>query len=144
MSNSRQHTTVVWREGMSLDATTTTGHHIRLDAASERGPRPNELMLTALAGCTAMDVLSILQKKREPVAGLEVSVAGTRADEHPRIYTDVQVVYRVRGNVRPESVARAIELSETRYCSAHALLSKSARITSRFEIEAAPPEMALA
>src|SRR5712692_8098560 len=116
MPNEKQHTRLVWRERMTFDAATTTGHHITLDAAKEhggdeRGPKPIELMLTALAGCTAMDVLSILQKKREPIAGLEVCVVGTRATEHPMVYTDITIVYRVRGNVKPESVAHAIELS---------------------------------
>jgi putative redox protein len=140
MPNEKQFTKMVWRERMTFDATTTAGHQLTVDASKEnggdaRGPKPIELLLTGLAGCTAMDIISILQKKREPVTGLEVYVEGVRASEHPMIYTDIAVVYRVRGNVRPESVARAIELSETKYCGAHAMLSKSAKITFRFEIE---------
>jgi putative redox protein len=133
-----QHSTVTWRERMTFDVVTTTGHELTLDAAppsgDDRGPKPIELLLSALAGCTAMDVLSILQKKREPVQGLQVYVEGTRAAEHPMIYTDITVVYRVCGDVKPDSVARAIELSETKYCGAAAMLGKSAHITTRYEI----------
>ncbi len=136
-----EFTRMVWRQGMTFDGTTTTGHHLVIDAippnGSDNGPKPIELLLTALAGCTAMDVLSILQKKREPLVGLEVYVEGVRAQEHPRVYTDIQVVYRVRGNVNPEAVARAIELSENKYCGVSAMLRPTARITTRYEIEPA-------
>lgn len=139
---SREFTRMVWRKDMTFDATTTTGHHIVIDAippnGNDNGPKPIELILTALAGCTAMDVLAILTKKREPVQGLEVFVEGVRAEEHPRIYTDVQIVYRVRGPVNPQAVERAIELSETKYCGVSAMLGKSARLTTRYEIEPAP------
>ena len=139
MPNERQHTTMVWRERMTFDGVTTTGHQITVDAPPEgggddRGPKPIELMLTALAGCTAMDVLSILQKKREPVEGLEVYVEGVRATEHPMIYTDIELVYRVRGNVKPASIARAVELARAKYCGALAMLEKSAHIRTRIEL----------
>ena len=71
----------------------------------ERAAKPVELLLDALAGCIAMDVLSILQKKREPIAGLEVGVTGARAEEHPKIYTDIEVIYWVRGQVNPKSMS---------------------------------------
>lgn len=139
MANEKQHTTMVWREGMAFDATTTSGHHLIVDSSREHGgqnlgPKPIELLLTALAGCTAMDVLSILQKKREPLRGLEVYVEGERASEHPMIYNHIEIVYRVRGDVSQSAVARAIELSNTKYCGAHAMLEKSAHIHTRFEI----------
>ncbi len=138
MSGEKQNTRLVWRSGMTFDATTTTGHHLVVDAlpptGEDNGPKPIELVLTALAGCTAMDVLSILQKKRERVQAFEVWVEGTRRPEPPMIYTDIQVVYRVCGDVRPEAVQRAIELSETRYCGVSAMLRPHTRITSRFEI----------
>lgn len=134
-----QMTSVVWRERMTFDARTTSGHYLVMDAApplgDDRGVRPMELLLTALAGCAAMDVLSILVKKREPVEGLQVSIHSTRAAEHPRVYTDIQVLYHVRGNVNPQSVARAIELSESKYCGVAAMLGKCAVITSQYEIE---------
>ncbi|MBI4674501.1 MAG: OsmC family protein [Chloroflexi bacterium] len=137
----KQFTRMVWREGMTFDAQTTTGHHLVIDAVppngNDNGPKPIELLLTALAGCTAMDVLAVLQKKREPIEGLEVFVEGARASEHPKIYTDIEIVYRVRGNVSPQAVERAIELSETKYCGVNAMLRHSARITARYEIEPA-------
>ncbi len=140
MSKEKRSAKVVWRERMTFDATTASGHHVVTDAShvgggDDRGASPVELLLVALGGCTAMDVVSILQKKREPLKGLEVSVEGTRAHEHPMIYTDIEVVYHVRGNVNPKALAHAIELSETKYCSVGAMLGKSARITTRFEIE---------
>ncbi len=138
----KDFTKMVWRQDMTFDAQTTTGHQLVIDTippnGNDNGPKPVELLLTALAGCTAMDVLSILQKKREPVEGLEVLVEGERASEHPRVYTEIQVVYRVRGNVSADAVARAIELSETKYCSVHATLRHTAHITTRYEIEPAP------
>ena len=137
----QEFTRMVWQHDMTFEGKTTTGHSIVIDAVppagSDNGPKPVELLLTALAGCTAMDVLSILQKKREPLQGLEVYVAGTRADEHPRVYRDIEVVYRVRGNVSPEAVAHAIELSETKYCGVSAMLRPTANITTRYEIEPA-------
>jgi putative redox protein len=138
---SKEFTRMVWRNDMTFDGTTTTGHHLSIDAippnGNDNGPKPVELLLTALAGCTAMDVLSILQKKREPVEGLEVLVEGERAVSHPKIYTEIQVVYHVRGNVNPAALERAIELSKTKYCGVSAMLSKSARIVTRYEIEPA-------
>jgi putative redox protein len=83
-----------------------------------------------------MDVISILRKKRQQVSGLEVEVRASRVDEHPRVYDRVEVIYRVRGTkVDRKAVERAIELSETRYCPAIAMLGKAAEITNRYEIE---------
>jgi putative redox protein len=128
---------------MTFDATTTTGHHIVMDAAppegDNRGPKPIELLLTALAGCTGMDVLAILQKKREPVEAFEVYVEGRRAPAHPMVYTEVDVVYRITGNVKAESVERAIQLSEEKYCGVSATLQEIAKINHRYEILAGQP-----
>ena len=136
---SNQVTTVEWRERMTFDATTNSGHALVLDAAppmgDDRGVRPMELLLTALAGCAAMDVLSILEKKREPVQGLRVQIDAARASEHPRVYTEILMTYHVRGAVKPQSVKDAIDLTESIYCGVGAMLGKCATITSRFEIE---------
>jgi putative redox protein len=132
------HVTAVWRgERWTFDATTTTGHSVVMDGlheAQDDGPTPIELLLTALSGCTGVTVLSILQKKREPVTGLEVHVDGQRAEEHPRVYTHIDVTYRVYGDVKRESVERAIELSETKYCGVSAMLSKVTTMTHTFAI----------
>jgi len=135
----QQHTTMVWKGGMAFEGTTTTGHKLIVDASREgggqdSGPKPIELVLSALAGCTAMDVLSILQKKREPMKGLEVYVEGERASEHPMVYKHATIVYRVYGEVSKASVERAIELSNTKYCGVHAMLGKTAHIDTRYEI----------
>jgi putative redox protein len=83
-----------------------------------------------------MDVLSILRKKRQQVSGLSVEVQGSRADQHPRVYTRFEVLYKVRGtNIDPQAVARAIELSTTRYCPVIGLLGKVAPVATRYEFE---------
>lgn len=94
------------------------------------------LLLLGLAGCTAMDVISILRKKRQRVTGLAVEARGRQAEEHPRVYESVEVVYVIRGeDLDPRAIERAIELSETRYCPAIAMLGETAEISSRYEIE---------
>src|SRR6266496_6183664 len=114
---------------MDLDAEETVG-------GVGAGPQPHRLLLLAMAGCTAMDVLSILRKKRQQVNGLSVEVQGSRANQHPRVYTRFEVLYRVRGtHIDPQAVARAIELSTTRYCPVIGLLGKVAEVATRFEIE---------
>ena len=100
------------------------------------GPQPHRLLLLALAGCTGMDVISILRKKRQQVSGLNVIVQGRRAEQHPKVYTHINVLYRVRGNnVDPQAVERAIELSKTRYCPVIGMLGKVAEVTTRYEVE---------
>ncbi len=116
---------------------------VRIDLDAEEnvggmgaGPQPHRLLLLAMAGCTAMDVLSILRKKRQQVDGLSVEVQGSRADQHPRIYTRFEVLYRVRvTHIDPQAVERAIELSTTRYCPVIGLLGKVAEVATRYEIE---------
>jgi len=99
------------------------------------GPTPMELILLGLAGCTGMDVMSILSKQRQPVTGFQVQVSAERAEEHPRVYTSIHVEYVVYGEgVKAEAVERAIELSETRYCSASAMLAKAVEITNSYRI----------
>jgi putative redox protein len=104
--------------------------HDRASAAS-----PVELLLIALGACTAVDVVSILKKKRQVVTDYRVEVRGERREEHPRAFTKMEVKHIVRGrNVSPEAVARAIELSETKYCSVAATLRPTVEIVSTFEI----------
>ena len=127
--------------GMRFDAASGSGHHVTLDAAEHGGGqnagfRPMELLLVGLAGCTGMDVISILRKKRQQVSGLNVVVQGSRAEQHPKVYTHINVLYRVRGNnVDPQAVERSIELSKTRYCPVIGMLGKVAEVTTRYEIE---------
>lgn len=131
---------VKWVEGLEFQTFTGSGHQGVIDAGDKsggknHGPSPMELVLLGLAGCTAMDVIDILRKKRLAVSGLEVKVEGTRAETHPMYYTNLDVVYVVRGkDIPPSAVKQAIHLSEERYCSVGVMLGKSARINSRYEI----------
>jgi putative redox protein len=94
------------------------------DSAGDAGPRPAELLIVALAGCSAMDVTSILEKKRQVVSHYEVRVTAQQREAHPRVFTGLDVTHVVEGsNLDPEAVRRAIELSATRYCTANATLS---------------------
>jgi putative redox protein len=117
------------------------GFRIDTDAKEEAGgvgagPDPVRFLLLGLAGCTAMDVISILRKKRQDVSALAVEVRGTRVDEHPKVYDRIEVIYRVEGKeVNAKALERAIELSETRYCPVMAMLSETAETVSRYEID---------
>jgi len=96
---------------------------------------PMELILIGLAGCTGMDVVDILQKKREPLTGLKVKVRGKRADDYPMVYKEIEVTYMIWGKgINPRSVERAIELSEKKYCSVSAMLCSVAEIRSTYEL----------
>lgn len=133
---------VTWTgSGLRLVGEASSGPAIVVDHAvkegeKQAGPTPMELLLIGLCGCTAMDVVSILQKKRQPFTGLEVRATAERAEEHPMVYTRIHLEYVVRGEgVEPQAVERAIELSETKYCSAAAMLGKAAPITTSYRIE---------
>jgi putative redox protein len=116
---------------------TPSGHAQVLDTDHERAsaPTPLELLLVALGSCTAVDVVSILKKKREQVTDYRVEVSGTRREEHPRAFTRMEVRHVVRGRgVSEKSVASAIELSETKYCSVAATLRPGVEIVTTYEI----------
>jgi putative redox protein len=106
-------------DGLRLVAETGSGHRLVMDTAEgDAGPRPAELLMVAQAGCTAMDVVSILRKKRQRFTRYEVRVAGEQRDEpHPHVFGHVRVIHVVEGDVEVEAVRRAIELSATRYCT---------------------------
>lgn len=117
-------------ESQSGHALVTSFDTDKLTAAS-----PMELLLIALGGCTGADIVSILEKKRQRVTGYEIEVHAERRAEHPRIYTRIEVVHRVRGHsIEPKAVQHAIELSETKYCSVSAMLSATAKLSMRYEI----------
>ncbi len=136
--------------GMRFDAASGSGHHVTLDAAEHGGGqnagfRPMELLLVGLAGCTGMDVISILRKKRQQVTGYEVDVTGVRAEDHPMVFVEITVEHIVTGHhLQPEAVAHAIELSEGRYCGAGAMLGKVARLTHTYRIVEAVETLAVA
>ncbi|MCS6848865.1 MAG: OsmC family protein [Anaerolineae bacterium] len=138
---------VVWQHGLVFAGSADSGFTLKLDADSSVGGdndgfRPIELIALGLAGCTAMDVLSILKKKRQDVTGFEVKVHAERAAEHPRVFTKITVEYVVRGRqIAPAAVERAIELSETKYCPVQAMLGRVVPIQHTYQIieEASAP-----
>ena len=126
--------------GMSFIAETGSGHAVVMDGAPEAGgrnlgPRPMEMLLAGTGGCTAFDVVMILKKGRHAVNGCEVSLSAERADNDPKVFTKIHFHYRVKGRqLKAEAVARAIELSKEKYCSASIMLAQSAAITADYEI----------
>lgn len=131
----------VFKEGMHFSVDTFDGvPPIDLDAAEDvggqgKGSRPLKLILASVAGCTGMDVISILRKKRQDVTGLELDVSGDRREDHPRTFTKIYVKYIITGrDVDPRAVERAIELSETKYCPAINLIGSIIPVESSYEI----------
>lgn len=130
--------------GMRFDAETGSGHRLTLDTTDiagggSAGPTPMELLLVALAGCTGMDVISILRKMRQDVTGYDVRVHGTQVDEHPRIYAEITVEHTVTGrNLNPDLVQRAVELSAERYCPVGATIHSATPITHVVRIVESP------
>lgn len=126
--------------GMSFIAETGSGHSVMMDGAPEAGgrnlaARPMEMILAGTGGCTAFDVVMILKRGRHAVTGCEVQLKAERAETDPKVFTQVHFHYRVKGrNLKPEAVARAIELSKEKYCSASIMLAQSAAITHDFAI----------
>ena len=137
--------TVKWiGDSMSFLAETGSKHAIVMDGAPEAGgrdmaPRPMELLLAGAGGCTAFDVVSILKKGRHAVTGCEVSLHAERAETEPKVFTRIHFHFKVCGRqLKQEAVARAIELSKSKYCSASIMLGKTATITHDFEIVESP------
>ena len=135
----RQEVKVNWLENMAFEAE-VNGHKLTLDAAEavggeNRGPRPKPLMLTALAGCTGMDVVSILKKMRVELEDFNVIVEGDLTDEHPKQFYKMNVIYEFKGKDLPlEKLKKAVSLSEERYCGVSALYKKAIEITSEIKI----------
>ena len=135
--------TVTWSAGMSFSGAADSGFSVPLGASAdvggqENGFRPIALLLVSLAGCTAMDVISLLQKKRQTVTGFRVQAEAERAETHPRVFTRVHLRYILTGKgLDLAAVQRAVELSETRYCPAQAMLRPTVAITSSVEIREA-------
>lgn len=127
-------------KGMRFSGRAQSGFDVVMDAdgsvgGDNTGPRPMELILIGLCGCTAMDVISILRKKRQTVSNLEVRAHAGRADTHPKVFTDIHLEYMVRGeNVDPLAVERAIQLSAERYCPAQAMLGQVSKMTTSYVI----------
>jgi putative redox protein len=122
-----------WQHDQIYTATSDSGDTITMDVARAEGPTPTEYVLMALCGCTSVDVVSILKKKREPFTGLTVSATAQKAVEYPTVFTAIQLVYRVTGSVNAKSMEDAVRLSKEKYCSVSAMLEKTANITYTIE-----------
>jgi putative redox protein len=130
-----------WKQGMLFAGRSESGHAIAFDAAAEHaaGPSPMEAVLTALCACTSVDVVSILQKKRQPVTGLTVSATAEQAAAPPRVFTRIHLVYRIAGKITKKAAEDAVALSKEKYCSVSLMLEKAAEID--YSIEYADQEL---
>lgn len=129
-----------WTEGMQFVARANSGHAIVMDTVPQVGGmdsavRPMELLLVGLAGCTGMDVISILRKMRVEFDNFEVRVKAERASQHPKLYTKIELAYLIWGREIPEDMyKKAINLSQERYCAASVMLGKTAQLTHTYRI----------
>ena len=131
---------ITWLNGRAFVAESGSGHAVVIDGAPESGGRnigvrPMEMMLMGLGSCTAFDVVMILEKSREKVTGCEVVMEAERADEDPKVFTKVKMIYTLKGeNLKPAAVERAIKLSAEKYCSASKMFEKTAIIEHEWHI----------
>ncbi len=137
---------VKWVEQATFVGESGSGHALVMDGAPEHGgrdlgPRPMEMLLLGMGGCTAFDVVSILKKQRQPVSDCIVELAAERAESVPKVFTQIHVHFIVKGRgLKEAQVARAVELSAEKYCSASIMLGKVASITHDFEVVDEAPE----
>lgn len=135
----QKHAHITWKgDGLNFSATLGSGYQFDAGSpAGEEGGSPMEFLLAGVAGCTAIDVVHTLKKMRQNVNGLEVEISGVRATEHPKVYTDVEILYLVQGeDIDPSAVERAIQLSMDRYCSASAMFQQAGvNIMTEYRIE---------
>ena len=127
-------------DGMAFSAETGSGHLINMDGAPEAGgrnlaPRPMELLLAGAGGCSAFDVVLILQRSRQAISGCNVTLQADRATEDPKVFTKINLHFQIKGkDLDSGKVDRAVKLSHEKYCSATAMLAKTAELTYSFEI----------
>jgi putative redox protein len=132
---------VIWKEKMSFDGSSESGFTVPLGTSpavggDDDGFRPLELLAIGLAGCTAMDVMSIMQKKRQEINSFEVQVHAERAAEHPKVFTHIVIEYIISGNnLSEEAVQRAVQLSEEKYCPAQAMFKQVAPMELKITIQ---------
>jgi putative redox protein len=131
-----QTASVKWVGKQAFVATSPSGRAITVDSDRETNsaPGPMELVLMALGACTATDIVIVLKKKRQKLQALEVICSGERAAEPPTVWTKLEILYRLRGELDDGAVKHAIELSEEKYCSVAAMLKKTAKVSWRYEI----------
>lgn len=131
--------TAKWLANLDFEAENRKGHKVSMsNPQGDAGPTPMEIVLMGLGGCTGMDVVSILNKMRITYDRFEVQVTGERAEEHPKVFTEVSVVYRIWGsNIPEEKLARAVDLTQEKYCSVLHMVNKTAQVSYRYEINPA-------
>ncbi len=134
--------TLTWVEDMQFVAQGDSGHAVVLDAdvaggGHDSGVRPMEMLLMGVMGCTAMDVVSILKKKRQPLRDFKIFATGVRAEEPPKYYTKIHLEYVAYGDVDPAALERAVQLSEEKYCGAIATVNGKAQVTRSIRVESA-------
>ena len=125
----------VYDAGARFTVQSGSGHSVVMDGDHLAGYSPMEMVLASLASCSGISVISILQKKREDVTHYEIHVRGIRAEEHPKVFEEIVAEHIITGRaVRPQSVERAIELAETRYCGVSIMLGKAVKLTHTYHI----------
>lgn len=126
-----------WKQGAIFEGRSASGHTITFDTdvAHAKGPSPMEMVLTALCGCTSVDVVSILQKKREPFTGLTVSADAEQPADPPRVFTKIHLTYRVHGKVSHKAAEDAVALSKNKYCSVSKMLEHAVEISYSIEYD---------
>ncbi len=137
------HASAQWQRAQIYTATSDSGHQLTMDVDRAAGPTPMECVLMSLCGCTSVDVVSILTKKREPFTSLTVSAEAEKAPGYPSVFTRIRLVYRVGGAVSHKAMEDAVHLSKTKYCSVSAMLEKTAQIDFVIEYDqpdASPPQ----
>jgi putative redox protein len=135
-------TKIKWLGKRRFEGETESGHRVKMDIAIEKGgentgPPPMELVLTALGGCTALDVIHILEKKRVKLEGIEIKLEAERADEHPRVFKKIKIEYIFQGkDLKDSDLKNAVELSADKYCSVSAMIRKTAELDYSWKIKA--------
>jgi len=127
----------IWKDKMAFDSQIDK-HTLRIDAAGllgdDSGPSPKKLLLASLAGCTGMDVVSLLKKMRVPFTNFEMDIDADLTDEHPKVYEEIRIIYRIFGNdLNQEKVEKAIDLSQEKYCGVSAMLKKNSPVNYSIE-----------
>ena len=142
MSKQVNSAKIVWKgQGFNFEGHLGSGYQFDCGSGEDKvGGTPMEFLLAGVAGCTAVDIVNILQKKRQQISGVEVQVSGVRAETHPKVYTDVDLTYIIQGqDIDPSAVQRAIDLSEDKYCSASAMFRQGGvKINTSYRIEQEP------
>mgnify|MGYP001227087859 CR=1 FL=1 len=132
---------VQWLDGRAFVGESGSGHAVVMDGSPEAGGRnigvrPMEMLLMGLGGCTAFDIVMILERMREKVTALDISLEAERASEDPKVFTHVKLVYKLKGRgLKPANVERAVKLSAEKYCSASLMIGKTAKIEHEWVIE---------